>query len=190
MLKKRKLCGGMQNWDPLLQFNDSSVQSTTETLLMTRESRSGKQHFLRQDLSLRGMVVVEHEHQRKMFSALQMHLQEALGNPFVRCHVSFLSQNPQSTMCFTSVLSFVHTNYNFYMRWNRTTNQTCIICRRHSSAHQSRQQLLSQGSSFRWGNISPKQYGQQTTCEFGVLNILERSGSISATVPRSTCGVD
>jgi hypothetical protein len=78
---------------------------------MTRESRSIKQHFLRQD----GMVVAEHEHQRKMFSALQMHLQEALGNPFVRRHVCMLSQNSQSTMCFISVLSFVHTNYNFYM---------------------------------------------------------------------------
>jgi hypothetical protein len=93
MLKKRKLCGDMQNWDPLLQFDDGSVQSTTETLLMPRESRSGKQHFLRQDLSLRGMVVAEHEHQRKMFGALQIHLQEALGNPFVRHHVSLLSQN-------------------------------------------------------------------------------------------------
>jgi hypothetical protein len=73
MLKKRKLCGGMQNCDPILQF-DGSMQSTTETLLMPRESRSGKQHFLRQDLSLRRMVVAEHEHQRKMFSALQLHL--------------------------------------------------------------------------------------------------------------------
>jgi hypothetical protein len=79
MLKKCKLCGGTQNWDPLLQFNDGSVQSSADTLLMTRESRSGKQHFLRPYLSLRGMVVAEHE-QRKMFSALQMYLQEALGN--------------------------------------------------------------------------------------------------------------
>jgi hypothetical protein len=60
------------------------------------------------------MVVAEHKHQRKMFRALQMHLQEALGNPFTLRHVSLLSQNPQPTMCFTSVLSFVHTNYNFY----------------------------------------------------------------------------
>jgi hypothetical protein len=116
MLKKRKLCGGTQNWDPLLQFNDGSVQGTAETLLMPGESRSGKQRRLRQDLSLRSMVVAEHEHERKMFTALQMHLQEALGNPFVRHQVSLLSQNSQSTMCFTSVLSFVHTNYNFYMR--------------------------------------------------------------------------
>jgi hypothetical protein len=49
------------------------------------------------------MVVAEHEHQRKMFGALQMHLQEAIGNPFVQCHVSLLSQNSQSTMCFTSI---------------------------------------------------------------------------------------
>ena len=78
MLKKHKPCGDMQNLGQLLQFNDVSVQSITYTLPMGRESRCGQQRFQRQNLLLRGMVVAHHEHQWRVFSAFQIHLQEVL----------------------------------------------------------------------------------------------------------------